>query len=223
MGYIGNYPVRFREHDLRNLFTENGVTVTTIRLKHDGHKVFAFAETTSEEEIQKAIKALDSKEIHGRRLRVRSSKDKDGKGTGTAERKRPPPKRKLTEDDVTRHLVFAFNGFLDRQANKESIDEAKKKQIEDAKTMLKEAFDIPDDESLKISRNLELIFLHNNRREIPVPVEETKDENLKKDVKEADEKNEDENGEETKDGDDAENLVEDETNTEEANEETEAN
>jgi len=233
--YIGNYPVRFREHDLRNLFTENGVTVTTIRLKHDGHKVFAFAETTSEEEIQKAIKALDSKEIHGRRLRVRSSKDKDGKGTGTAERKRPPPKRELTEDDVTRHLVFAFNGFLDRQANKESIDEAKKKQIEDAKTMLKEAFDIPDDESLKISRNLELIFLHNNRREIPVPVEETKDEN------EADEKNEDEtmaedekaeeeetdakeeNGEETKDGDDAENLVEDETNTEEATEETEAN
>jgi len=233
--------VRFREHDLRNLFTENGVTVTTIRLKHDGHKVFAFAETTSEEEIQKAIKALDSKEIHGRRLRVRSSKDKDGKGTGTAERKRPAPKRELTEDDVTRHLVFAFNGFLDRQANKESIDEAKKKQIEDAKTMLKEAFDIPDDESLKISRNLELIFLHNNRREIPVPVEETKDEDLKKDVKEADEKNEDEtmaedekaeeeetdakeeNGEETKDGDDAENLVEDETNTEEANEETEAN
>merc|ERR1712156_677896 len=233
--YIGNYPVRFREHDLRNLFTENGVTVTTIRLKHDGHKVFAFAETTSEEEIQKAIKALDSKEIHGRRLRVRSSKDKDGKGTGTAERKRPPTKRELTEDDVTRHLVFAFNGFLDRQANKESIDEDKKKQIEDAKTMLKEAFDIPDDESLKISRNLELIFLHNNRREIPVPVEETKDEN------DADEKNEDEtmaedekaeeeetdakeeNGEETKDGDDAENLVEDETNTEEANEETEAN
>ena len=44
--------------------------------------------------------------------------------------------------------------------------------------MLKEAFDIPDDESLKISRNLELIFLHNNRREIPVPVEETKDENV---------------------------------------------
>ena len=40
---------------------------------------FAFAETSSEEEIQKAIKAMDSKEIHGRRLRVRSSKDKDRK------------------------------------------------------------------------------------------------------------------------------------------------
>merc|ERR1712156_772099 len=226
--YIGNYPVRFREHDLRNLFTENGVTVTTIRLKHDGHKVFAFAETTSEEEIQKAIKALDSKEIHGRRLRVRSSKDKDGKGTGTAERKRPPPKRELTEDDVTRHLVFAFNGFLDRQANKESI--------EDAKTMLKEAFDIPDDDSLKISRNLELIFLHNNRREIPVPqpAEEPKDENEEdanekdEDEKDENEKTEDEievkdedNGEESKDQNGDEKLVEDETNSEEETEETE--
>ena len=38
---------------------------------------FAFAETNCEEEIQKAIKTMDSKEIHGRRLRVRSSKDKD--------------------------------------------------------------------------------------------------------------------------------------------------
>ena len=37
---------------------------------------FAFAETSSEEEIQKAIKGMDSKEIQGRRLRVRSSKDK---------------------------------------------------------------------------------------------------------------------------------------------------
>jgi len=245
--YIGNYPVRFRENDVRNLFTEHGVTVTTIRLKHDGHKVFAFAETSSEEEIQKAIKAMDSKEIHGRRLRVRSSKDKDRKDREAAERKRPAPKRELTEDDVTRHLVFAFNGFLDRQANKESVDEEKKKKFEEAKNLLKEAFEIPDDDSLKISRNLELIFLHNNRREIPVPqaAEEPKDE--KEETEEdATEKNEDvtmtvkdtektendvenekadgetdakENGEEAKDA--PENLVEEEIKIEEANEETE--
>jgi len=236
--YIGNYPVRFRENDVRNLFTEHGVTVTTIRLKHDGHKVFAFAETSSEEEIQKAIKAMDSKEIHGRRLRVRSSKDKDRKDREAAERKRPAPKRELTEDDVTRHLVFAFNGFLDRQANKESVDEEKKKKIEEAKNLLKEAFEIPDDDSLKISRNLELIFLHNNRREIPVPqaAEEPKDEK-----EETEEKNEDtektendvenekadgetdakENGEEAKDA--PENLVEEEIKIEEANEEAEEN
>merc|ERR1719220_245664 len=191
--YIGNYPVRFRENDVRKLFQENGVTVTTIRLKHDGHKVFAFAETSSEAEIQTAVKALDSKEIHGRRLRVRSSKDKDNKqAQATQEKKRPAPKRELTEDDVTRHLVFAFNGFLDRQGKKEPVDEEKAKKIEEAKNLLKEAFEIPDDDSLKISRNLELIFLHNNRREIPVPqaAEEPKDEKLKKDEKEKDEKEE---------------------------------
>ncbi len=37
--YIGNYPGRFREADVRNLFTENNVTVKDIRLKHDGQKV----------------------------------------------------------------------------------------------------------------------------------------------------------------------------------------
>merc|ERR1712241_531237 len=233
--YIGNYPVRFREADVRNLFSECGVEVNTIRLKHDGHKVFAFAETTSDEQIAKAIKALDSKEIHGRRLRVRSSKDKDRKDKEASERKRPP-KRELTEDDVTRHLVFAFNGFLDRQASKESIDEEKKKQIEDAKKALIESFDIPDDDSLKISRNLELIFLHNNRREIPVPqpAEEPKDENEEdaaekdEDEKDENEKTEDEteakdeeNGEESKDQNGDEKLVEDETNAEEETEEKE--
>ena len=40
-------------------------------------------------------------------------------------RKRPAPKRELKEEDVTRHLVFAFNGFLDRQGKKEPVDEEK--------------------------------------------------------------------------------------------------
>ena len=42
-------------------------------------------------------------------------------------RKRPAPKRELKEEDVTRHLVFAFNGFLDRQGKKEPVDEEKVK------------------------------------------------------------------------------------------------
>ena len=42
-------------------------------------------------------------------------------------RKQPAPKRELKEDDVTRHLVFAFNGFLDRQGKKEPVDEEKVK------------------------------------------------------------------------------------------------
>ena len=40
---------------------------------------FGFAETTVKEEIEKAVKALDSKEINGRRLRVRAAGDKEKK------------------------------------------------------------------------------------------------------------------------------------------------
>merc|ERR1711994_760863 len=209
--YIGNYPVRFRESDVRNLFQEHGIEVTTIRLKHDGHKVFAFAETSSEEEIQKAIKGMDSKEIQGRRLRVRSSKDKthndkDGK------KKMPPRRRELCEDDVTRHLVFAFMGFLGRQAEKEDLEEDKKAKIEQAKETLKEAFEIPDDDTLKVSRNLELIFLQNNRREIPIPAAEE----IKEEENESGAEKEDETAEDAQEED-----VEDEQEVEE-NDENEA-
>ena len=145
-------------------------------------------------EIKEAIKALDSKEIHGQRLPVQS-KDKDNKQAqaSSQERKSPAPKRKLKEerpaakrelkeerlapkselkeDDVTHHLVFAINRFLDRQAKKKSVDEEKAKKFEQARDLLKEAFDIPDDDSLKINQNLEGIFLKNcaSRHEIPIP------------------------------------------------------
>ena len=127
---------------------------------------------------------MDSKEIHGRRLRVRSSKDKDRNDKAEAARKKFQPKRELTENDVTKHLVFAFMGFLGRQMEVEGLEDEVKSKIETAKDLLKESFDIPDDESLKVSRNLELIFLQNNRREIPVPKDETKEEEEEIDAKE---------------------------------------
>ena len=37
--YIGNYPVRFREADVRGLFEEHHIKVATIRMKNDGLKV----------------------------------------------------------------------------------------------------------------------------------------------------------------------------------------
>ena len=37
--YIGNYPVRFRESDVRKLFEDHNIKVGAIRLKHDGLKV----------------------------------------------------------------------------------------------------------------------------------------------------------------------------------------
>ena len=37
--YVGNYPVKFREADLRKLFEESGVSIGAIRMKMAGHKV----------------------------------------------------------------------------------------------------------------------------------------------------------------------------------------
>merc|ERR1712088_671241 len=178
--YIGNYPVRFKENDVRKLFEEHGIEVSTIRLKHDGLKVFAFAETKSKEEVAKAVKLMDSQEINGRRLRVRSSHAKEKKDQDVSPKRKP--RRELIVDDVTRHLAFAFNEFLERQKNKDGVDENKQAIIRQAKELISSAFDLPEDEndeSLKISRHLELIFMQNNRREIHPPQEKDDDDGQK--------------------------------------------
>jgi len=73
--YIGNYPERFTEPDLRRLFEDNAIKVNIIRLKHAGPKVYAFAETDSSQMIERAKKLLDGKDFGGRKLVVRSSRD----------------------------------------------------------------------------------------------------------------------------------------------------
>lgn len=178
--YIGNYPVRFRENDVRKLFEEHSIEVTTIRLKHDGLKVFAFAETKSKEEVAKAVKLMDSQEINGRRLRVRSSHAKEKKDQDASPKRKP--RRELCVDDVTRHLAFAFNEFLERQKNNDGVDENKQAVLRQAKELIASAFDLPEeenDESLKISRHLELIFMQNNRREIQPPQDKEDEESTK--------------------------------------------
>ena len=67
------------------------------------------------------------------------------------------PRRELCVDDVTRHLAFAFNEFLERQKNKEGVDENKQSVIRQAKELISSAFDLPEDdtdESLKVGTNL---------------------------------------------------------------------
>lgn len=183
--YIGNYPVRFRENELRNLFKEHDITVKTIRMKHDGLKVwvfiptvlkrdlikvwtifrFAFAETDTKEEIEKAVGKMDGLEINGRRLRVRSAGDKEPKNSNdlyvvmsqqvllinrrSIFRKRPA-KRDLQVSDVKRHLVYAFNGFLDREIGAEDCSEDKSKALQEVKEKLSMAFNLPDDDTLKV-------------------------------------------------------------------------
>ena len=52
---------------------------------------------------------------------------------------------------------------------REKLSKRTSKAVRKARDLLKEAFDITNDHSLKISRSLEVIFLHNNQREIPIP------------------------------------------------------
>ena len=120
------------------------------------------------------------------------------------------PRRELCVDDVTRHLAFAFSEFLERQKNKDGVDENKQSVLSQAKELIASAFDLPEeeaDESLKvkihsksclyalqykwtkyplifkfqISRHLELIFMQNNRREIQPPQDKEDEESTKED------------------------------------------
>lgn len=180
--YIGNYPVRFRESDVRKLFEENGITVSTIRLKHDGLKVFAFAETDSLEMIEKAKNAMEGKEINGRNLRVRSSKDKsereaeqrakNSKKEAEDNRKRSRgTEREVGRDDIKKYLVAAFIDFMDREveaAGEEAPGEYKG-LMDAAKKALAAAYSLPEDESFKVNKELEDIFLGSVRREIKLP------------------------------------------------------
>jgi len=180
--YIGNYPVRFREADVRKLFEENGITVSTIRLKHDGLKVFAFAETDSLEMIEKAKNAMEGKEINGRMLRVRSSKDKsereaeqrakNSKKEAEDTRKRSRgTEREVGRDDIKKYLVAAFIDFMDREveaAGEEAPGEYKG-LMDAAKKALAAAYSLPEDESFKVNKDLEDIFLGSVRREIKLP------------------------------------------------------
>ena len=57
------------------------------------------------------------------------------------------PRRELCVDDVTRHLAFAFNEFLERQKNKEGVDGNKQALIQQAKELVMSVFDLPEDEN----------------------------------------------------------------------------
>ncbi len=177
---------------------------------------YAFAETDSKEEIEKAVKAMDNKLIQGRYLRVRSAanRSRDGGGGGGSHSAAPSARRRdLTVNDVKRHLAYAFNCFLEREmvaikeggkkkvveAEVKKEDEEVKKEADDdndkeeattanaevkeedadmdasaatngdddsnaeanekveklkqACQLIKEAFDLPDDETLKVNNN----------------------------------------------------------------------
>ena len=70
-------------------------------------------------------------------------------------------------DDVTRHLAFAFNEFLERQKNKDGVDENKQAIIRQAKELISSAFDLPEDEndeSLKVTLTILMVAILSFKR-----------------------------------------------------------
>jgi len=179
-------------------------------LKHDGLKAFAFAETDSIDQIEKAKSEMEGKEIQGRKLRVRSSKDTDKKRNEDKDRERREErerKRKareaLKKDDVKKHLVNAFVGFLGRELESESvsIDDGLKDLLDTAKTALMSAYSLPEDESLAVPRKIEDIFFKDVRDDVKIvmPEETTKIKEEKEDI--ADDNDNGDNDDEDDDSD----------------------
>lgn len=114
------------------------------------------------------MKALDSKDLQGRRLRVRAAGDKEKKpgdpGYKEKEKSRERSRsrdrgssssrrrnREVRVSDVKGHLTYAYIGFLEREMSEPGLNDEKKEKMARAIQVLKEAFDIPNDESLKVS------------------------------------------------------------------------
>ena len=180
---------------------------------HNKHKTltyffsrFAFAETDSIDEIEKAKNSMEGVEIQGRKLRVRrlddlwfnkwfllntkivffSSKDTDKKKRNEI-REPAKPKEPLKKDDVKLHLVTAFVAFLGREIEAESSEDNERFRglIDTAKSALVTAYNLPEDDSLTVPRNIEDIFFRDVRNDVkiekPEPVPDVKQEKVDED------------------------------------------
>lgn len=80
--YVGNLPYTVRDEELRDTFAAYG-TVVTAEVIFDKRtrrsRGYGFVEMSSDAEAQRAIDALNGKELHGRELRVDASQPKSEK------------------------------------------------------------------------------------------------------------------------------------------------
>jgi RNA recognition motif-containing protein len=99
--YVGNLPYEVGEADLQTLFAQAGSveSVTVMRDQMTGRaRGFAFVEMSTDEDAQKAINDLNSKEFGGRNLTVNEARPKaprsggggGGYGGGGGSRRREP-------------------------------------------------------------------------------------------------------------------------------------
>jgi RNA recognition motif-containing protein len=83
--YVGNLPYDVGEADLQALFAQAGSveSVTVMRDQMTGRaRGFAFVEMSTDEDAQKAIDDLNSKEFGGRNLTVNEARPKPARSGG---------------------------------------------------------------------------------------------------------------------------------------------
>lgn len=84
--YVGNLPFNAGEDEIRELFTQNGRSVTEVRLVTDRDtgrpRGFGFVEMASSEDADGAIRQLNGFSFNGRPLTVNEAREKSGGGGG---------------------------------------------------------------------------------------------------------------------------------------------
>lgn len=83
--YVGNLGYEVKDEDLKQLFAAHGtVESASVIMDRDAgrSKGFGFVEMSTNEEAQKAIKALDGQDQGGRALKVNEAKPREDRGGG---------------------------------------------------------------------------------------------------------------------------------------------
>ena len=84
--YVGNLPFTADEQQVRELFEQNGRTVTEVKLVTDRDtgrlRGFGFVEMGSSEEADAAIRAMHGQDFGGRPLTVNEAKERSSGGGG---------------------------------------------------------------------------------------------------------------------------------------------
>ncbi len=84
--YVGNLPFSASEEQIRDLFAQNGRSVTEVRLVTDREtgrpRGFGFVEMGSQEDADGAIRDLNGFQFGGRPLTVNEARERVGGGGG---------------------------------------------------------------------------------------------------------------------------------------------
>lgn len=94
--YVGNLPASIGEEELKELFEQKGAvdSVTVIRDNETGRsRGFAFVAMATEEDANKAIKAMNAYLLEGRNLTVNEARPKSDRRRGYAGGGRGGPRR----------------------------------------------------------------------------------------------------------------------------------